>query len=594
RPAPANPPGSLGRQVRAAELSALHAVGVPSAWRVSRGQGVTVAVLDTGVKPGVADLTGSVITGPDFTLGADPPGFRPPHLHGTYIASLIAGHGSGPGRADGVIGIAPSARILSVRVLLDDSEPGINVYNASPRYGDAVGKGVRYAVRHGAKVINMSLGSATATRGLRAAIAYAISHDVVVVAAAGNGGSNGTSFTPYSYPAAYPGVIGVAAVGASGIRAGFSDRNASVVLSAPGVNVVGAGPGGYIQASGTSPASAFVAGVAALIRSAYPRLSPALVEQALIASAGDRPSAGYSTSVGFGEVSAVGALHAAARLAARKPATGLSPQARAGSGAPGPIQVVHRDTARIMALGGVGAAGAAGFLAAVAALIVLARRAARDRRAARPLPSLAGPPPAAGHPAMRGYPPLDPGPPPGYRADPEPQPRPPGYPGTGTYPGEQGRHPGEAAYPWEQGGHPGAAGHPGEQDGYPGEAAHPGEQGRYPGPGSHAGGQSGYPELRSPYPGPPRYPSPGPFSEPPGYPSRPASEPPGYSAPPGPAPEPPGYPATPPPGPEAPGYPVPPGPTSEPPGYPAQPPGPEPSRDDDAEPPTEDLGPPLR
>ena len=533
RPAPASPPGSLGSQVRAAELPALHAVGVPSAWRVSRGQGVTVAVLDTGVNSGVADLTGSVITGPDFTLGADPPGFRPPHLHGTYIASLIAGHGSGPGRADGVIGIAPAARILSVRVVLDDSEPGIDVYNASPRYGDAVGKGVRYAVRHGAKVINMSLGSATATRGLRAAIAYAISHNVVVVAAAGNGGSIGTSFTPYSYPAAYPGVIGVAAVGASGVRAGFSDRNASVVLSAPGVNVVGAGPGGYIQASGTSPASAFVAGVAALIRSAYPRLSPALVEQVLIASAGDPPSAGYSTSVGFGEVSAVGALHAAARLAARKPATGLSPQARAGSGAPGPIQVVHRDTARILALGGLGAAGAAGFLAAMAALIVLARRAARDRLAARPLPSPAGSPPAAGHPAARGYPPLNPGPPPGYRADAERYQRPP--------------------------------------PGYPGPAAHPGEQG-------------GFPELRSPYPGPPGYPSPGPASEPPGYPAPPGPAP----EPPGPMPEPPGYPA-PPPASEAPGYPAPP-PATEPSRYPGHS---EPSRDD-PEPPTEDLGPPLR
>ena len=72
-------------------------------------------------------------TGPDYTLGADPPGYHPPHLHGTYIASLIAGHGSGPGRSGGVIGVAPDARILSVRVILDDQEPGLDVYNSKPR-----------------------------------------------------------------------------------------------------------------------------------------------------------------------------------------------------------------------------------------------------------------------------------------------------------------------------------------------------------------------------------------------------------------------------------------------------------------------------
>src|SRR5215472_18942643 len=113
---------------------------------------------------------------------------------------------------------------------------------------------------------------------MRLAIIDAISHGVVLVASAGNDGAAGRRFTPFSYPASFTGVISVAAVGARGRRAPFSDRNASVVISAPGVNILGAGPRGeYLTGSGTSPAAAFVAGVAALIRSKCPRLTPALV-----------------------------------------------------------------------------------------------------------------------------------------------------------------------------------------------------------------------------------------------------------------------------------------------------------------------------
>jgi len=372
-----------GAPVRAAEQAQLNAIDVPAAWRLSQGRGVTVGVLDTGVDTGAADLSGSVSTGPDYTLGADPPGYQPPHLHGTFIASLIAGHGSGPGRAGGVIGVAPAARVLSVRVILDDQEPGVGPYNTNPRFADAIGQGIRYAASHGAGVINMSLGSVEPSRAVQAALAYAVSRGIVVVASAGNSGATGPAYTPYSYPASFTGVVSVAAVNDSGVRAPFSDRNSSVVLSAPGVNVIGAGPGGtYLQASGTSPASAFVAGVATLIRSAYPGLSPAQVEQAMISSAVRRPAAGYSTATGFGEVDAAAALRAAGRLARGKPAAGLAPGRRFGRSRPGPVQVTHRDEARIAALGGLGAAGAAGFLAALAGFAVLTVRRLRGRRTA--------------------------------------------------------------------------------------------------------------------------------------------------------------------------------------------------------------------
>lgn len=366
----------IGQQVRSAEMPELQQIEVPAAWRVSKGAGVTVAVLDTGADAGVPDLAGSVTTGPDYTAGADPAGYQPPHLHGTYIASLIAAHGSGPGRAGGVIGVAPAARVLSVRVILDDNEPGFQNYNSNASYADAIPDGIRYAVSHGASVINMSLGSGMATRDMRSAIGYAISHNVVVVASAGNDGSR-SGYTPYSYPASFTGVVSVAAVGGSGVRASFSDRNSSVVISAPGVNVVGAGPGGqYIVADGTSPSSAFVAGVAALIRSRYPRLTPALVTQALVSSAERRPSGSYSPGVGFGEVDAVASLATAARLAAQSPQPGLRPSALFAP-ALGPIHVVHRSYPQILVLAGLAVVAVIWFVVALTMLVAWLRRGRR-------------------------------------------------------------------------------------------------------------------------------------------------------------------------------------------------------------------------
>ena len=392
---PAPPP--MLSEIRPAEMKALDQINVPAAWQTSRGDGVTVAVLDTGVDPNAADLAGDVTAGPDYTAGADPPGYQPPLEHGTYIASLIAAHGSGPDDSMGVVGVAPGAKILSVRVILDDGEPGLAAYNQDSQFADAIGNGIYYAVRHGASVINMSLGSEQPTAYVRAAVAYAVAHGVVVVASAGNSGTS-TGFAPYIYPASFTGVIAVAAATGSGSRASFSEQNASVVLSAPGVDVLGAGPDGeYIDAEGTSPAAALVSGVAALIKSRYPRLPVSLVEQALITSAVGHPAGGYSTSTGFGEVDAAAALRAAAKLAAAAPAAGLAPAAffrpagqpgSAGNGgssgaAIGPIRVVHGNTALIA---GFAVASGAGVVCAIVSLVLLAglaRRSARERREQR-------------------------------------------------------------------------------------------------------------------------------------------------------------------------------------------------------------------
>ncbi|MEV5411673.1 S8 family serine peptidase [Thermopolyspora sp. NPDC052614] len=374
-------------QVRGSQAEVLRTLGVEQAWRVTRGKGVTVAVLDSGVDPRHHDLAGSVVTGRDFTVGANPPGVAPRRLHGTYMASLIAGHGHGPGRGDGVIGVAPQARILSVRVILEDEEPGFRVFNSEARYERVVARGIRYAVDRGADVINMSISKDQPTRAERAAISYAISKGVVLVAAAGNEGA-GRRNAPYSYPASFPGVISVAAADKGLHRASFSNRNSLVTVAAPGVDILGAGPGDeYWVGRGTSQATALVSGVAALIKSRYPRMSPALVVQAITAGVSRRPAGGYDPGTGFGVVNAALALRQAAVLARhRLTATGPGVQdpakpVKPGAGVPrldtGPIQVVRRDQREITFYTGVAAAAGVGALVCLSVMFILLRRVKR-------------------------------------------------------------------------------------------------------------------------------------------------------------------------------------------------------------------------
>ncbi|MFA1544891.1 S8 family serine peptidase [Actinomadura chokoriensis] len=342
-------------QVRDAVTPVLESLNVPRAWTMAKGGGVTVAVLDSGVDAGQADLAGSVTAGPDLTNGAGPPGARPKRLHGTNMASIIAGHGHGPGNALGMIGVAPEARLLSLRVILERDEPGFAEFTGAERFAGTIAEGIRYAVDHGADVINLSLGRSYPTPREREAVAYAIRRNVVVVAAAGNGGADRTAkrggHTRYSYPASFPGVISVAAVDAQGGHAGFSNRNSGVVVSAPGVQVIGAGPdGGYWIGDGTSPATAFVSGIAALIRSRHPGLAPALVTQAIVASTRNRPASGYDRAVGFGLVDAAAALTASDGLAgARMSGAGLPADRRFADGPVRPVPVVHRSGGLVFA-----------------------------------------------------------------------------------------------------------------------------------------------------------------------------------------------------------------------------------------------------
>jgi hypothetical protein len=229
--------------------------------------------------------------------------------------------------------------VLSIRVLPDKKDPAYKQYENEPAPAGqrALAKAIRYAVSHRASVISMSLGYSAASRVVRSALQDAYQHKVVVVASAGNSGNkasdNATAHAPYSYPADYPGVLAVAAVNRAGNPAYFSSDNLSVQVAAPGVRVLAQGNNGqYWLVNGTSPACALAAGVAALIKSVHPRMSPALVVQAIGASA-QHPPGGYNDRVGFGTVNAAAALTAATRLAKYVPAgRGIAASTHFGGG----------------------------------------------------------------------------------------------------------------------------------------------------------------------------------------------------------------------------------------------------------------------
>jgi type VII secretion-associated serine protease mycosin len=337
-------PAASADTIRDNQQWVLDMMNVSAAWQQTQGAGVTVAVIDSGVNKDVSDLTGSVKSGPDFTGISTRPSNPNWGVHGTWMASLIAGHGHGPGDDSGVIGIAPRSTILSIRVIPDRADPHYSRYEheQEPSIQESLARGIEYAVQNGAKVISMSIGYSAPNGAVRQALQDAFSRGVVVIASAGNSGApSGTSDgvqAPESFPADYPGVISVGAVDSAGAVAGFSSDNLSVQVAAPGVSVPAQGRDGqYWWVSGTSPACALVAGVAALIKSKYPGLAPNLVASALTSTTTGRPSGGYNPQVGFGIVNAAAALAKAGQLADDPPAPAGIPSATRFGGGPAAI-----------------------------------------------------------------------------------------------------------------------------------------------------------------------------------------------------------------------------------------------------------------
>lgn len=292
--------------------------GIRQAWAVTQGQGVTIAVIDTGVDSTVPDLAGALLPGADFSGIGNPRGWAPvgndDPAHGTLVASLAAGRGTGPDA--GVIGAAPAAMILPLSIALSD---------AAVDSDTQIAEAVRYAVDHGAQVINMSLTRNTLDwpTSWDDAFLYAAEHDVVVVAAAGNRGS-GT--TVVGAPATMPGVLTVAGVDREG-QASFdaSSQGITIAIAAPSEELVGAAPGPrYLAWSGTSGAAPIVSGIVALVRAAHPELDAANVINRIIATAHDRGDAGYDAYYGYGLIDAAAAVSADVPLVTENPMGSLA------------------------------------------------------------------------------------------------------------------------------------------------------------------------------------------------------------------------------------------------------------------------------
>ena len=294
------------------QLDFLHAA---QADRYSTGRGVIVGVIDSGVNAKHPDLAGQVLQGADFPQSGTH-GLQDVKAHGTQMASVIAAKGVGGQSARG---LAPGAKILPVRIgvsQIDDTRAD---------------EGIRWAVDHGARVINLSFGDDVVLRPLAAAVKYAQDRDVVVVAAAGNTYQHDRAVIS---PASLPGVVAVAVVDRKGVFAPkISVSGSQVVLAAPGIDIIGAGLGkGYVKGSGTSPSAALVSATAALVRSRYPTMDAANVINRLIATADDRGPKGRDPQYGFGIVDPVRAL------TAKVPAVATNPLLPAGtpSSAPSP------------------------------------------------------------------------------------------------------------------------------------------------------------------------------------------------------------------------------------------------------------------
>ena len=264
-------------------------VGLSGSRSVKRSGSVVVAVLDTGVQASHPSLSGHLLTG----YNAINPSATPEDV-ADGVQNQALGHGT---MVSGVISqLAPDAKILPVRVLNADGSGTIF---------DVV-RGLRWAVAHGASIVNLSFGTTTASRTLQRAIHEARDAGAVIVASAGNAGKDQKDF-----PAAFSDAIAVAAVDSADKKASFSNFGSHVTLCAPGTDIRSTYINGtFATWSGTSFAAPFVSGAAALIRAAQPTLEADKVTDALKKSARsvDSLNPTYSGKLGKGVLNIPGAL----------------------------------------------------------------------------------------------------------------------------------------------------------------------------------------------------------------------------------------------------------------------------------------------
>jgi serine protease len=282
----------------------LKAAGAPSAWDTTRGEGVTVAVIDTGIYP-VDDLDAArIVKGHNFVGHNDDA--RDDHAHGTHVAGTVA---QSTGNGKGVAGMAPQAKLMPIKVL--------SAFGSGTSYD--IAQGIRWAVDHGARVLNLSLGGGGRSLIMESAVRYARRKGAIVVCAAGNSGSRGVSF-----PAAYPDAFAVSAVGPKGLAAPYTSFGPQVRIAAPGGDKSLGEEAGVLQQTlaegstteaayrwfqGTSMATPHVAGAAALVMS-LGVTAPGAVES-LLADTARRPPESNKEKYGAGLLDAAAAVRRA-------------------------------------------------------------------------------------------------------------------------------------------------------------------------------------------------------------------------------------------------------------------------------------------
>jgi membrane-anchored mycosin MYCP len=337
----------------------LDTLQITQAHQISTGAGVIVAVLDSGVQADHPDLAGQVLDGIKMT-GDDDKGRVDHHNHGTGVAGLIAATGHGP---TGGLGIAPGAKILPVTIFTNG------------RGGSDLAPAIRWAVDNGARVINVSNGYSNVLPEDLDAVRYALDHDVVLVASAGNTDQGAAGVTS---PASIPGVIAVSATDRKGDFWPGSASGPEVALAAPGVDLAvltergaNGAVGGYgLIPGGTSASAPIVAATAALVRAKYPQLQARDVINRLIATADDAGAPGRDAQYGFGRLNVLRALQADV------PAVAANPLGLPSGAAAVPERPAHRSAIGIA----IGIAALAALLLLLVVAVVIAMLVVRRRR----------------------------------------------------------------------------------------------------------------------------------------------------------------------------------------------------------------------